>query len=196
MTRQQLAEQMWGTDTFVDFEQGLNYAIGRSVQPWKTMRTIPGFLKLLPRRGYRFIAPVERIDPFEPSALQNRDSSCSNGAKHKPRQPYWKWAVAGFCTVILIVLVFRYRKARSIEDAAKNSDIQSIAVLPLSNLSADPNQEYFSDGLTDELITELTKTSNLRVISRTSSHRLQRLAQECSRNRPRTASGRHSRGYS
>jgi len=167
VTRQQLAEQIWGKETFVDFEQGLNYAIRQIRNALEDDADHPHFLETLPRRGYRFIAPVEKTDPWASSAIKI-ETPVTLATRSPSRKSYWQWAVAGLFAVVLVALALRYRNPQSIEDAVKSSDIQSIAVLPLSNLSADPNQEYFSDGLTDELITELTKTSNLRVISRTS----------------------------
>ena len=166
VTRQQLAREIWGTETFVDFEQGLNYAIRQIRTALEDDADHPRFLETLPRRGYRFIAPIERTDLSEFSVPKTEISIVPAKQNETPRS-YWRWAVAGLCVVTLTALALRYRKPQS-EGLAENNDIQSIAVLPLANLSSDPNQDYFSDGLTDELITELTKTGNLRVISRTS----------------------------
>jgi len=166
VTRQQLAEEVWGSETFVDFEQGLNYAIRQIRTALEDDADHPRFLETLPRRGYRFIAAIEQTGPI--SSVAKIEASITPATVHSRQKAVWLRLLAGLVAVVLIALALRYRNTRSYEDTAKNNDIQSIAVLPLANLSADPNQEYFSDGLTDELITELTKTSNLRVISRTS----------------------------
>jgi hypothetical protein len=110
VTREELRNRVWPTDTFVDFDHGINNAVKRLREALGDTAETPRFIETLPRRGYRF---VERVQP-------------------------------------------------------KESSIQSLAVLPLENLSRDPEQEYFVDGLTEALITGLAKISALRVISRTS----------------------------
>jgi TolB-like protein len=113
VTRDQLQQKIWAADTFVDFDRGLNKAINRLRDALGDSSEKPSFIETLPKRGYRFIARVER-------------------------------------------------------------NISSVAVLPLENLSGDPNQEYWADGITDELITHVAKIVNLRVISRTSVMRFKR----------------------
>jgi TolB-like protein/DNA-binding winged helix-turn-helix (wHTH) protein/Tfp pilus assembly protein PilF len=169
VTRQELAQQVWGSETFVDFEQGLNFAIRQIRTVLEDDAEHPHFLETLPKRGYRFIAEVDKA--VESAAPEESPIAPPNEgeAANKPRWLNWKWAaVAGTCVLLLIGLIFRYRTTKSPAGITSITQIQSIAVLPLANLSSDPNQEYFSDGLTDELITELAKTGNLRVISRTS----------------------------
>src|ERR1700730_12669970 len=107
VTREELQHRVWATDTFVDFERGLNKAINRLRDALGDSAEDPSFIETLPRRGYRFIAQVSRR-------------------------------------------------------------IDSLAVLPFENLSGDPNQEYWADGMTDELITRIARISGLRVISRAS----------------------------
>lgn len=169
--RQELAKELWGDETFVDFEQGLNFAIRQIRHALGDDADHPRFVETLPRRGYRFIAPVEPVpEPQQPIAEAN--VAAGESAQALPagflhsRKP---WRVAAAASVLLLVslLVAYFRSPRGSTKAAAGP-IQSVAVLPLANLSADPQQEYFSDGLTDELITELAKTGSLRVISRTS----------------------------
>ena len=107
VTRDEFQRRVWATDTFVDFERGLNKAINRLRDALGDSAESPKFIETLPRRGYRFIARVLRR-------------------------------------------------------------IDSVAVLPFENLSGDPNQEHWADGMTEELITRLARLSGLRVISRTS----------------------------
>lgn len=163
VTRQELAEKVWGSETFVDFEQGLNYAIRQIRTALDDDAERPRFLETLPKRGYRFIAEVRTLAPPSPVT--------STTEQNKARSFHaWKWGIlAGFGAVVIILafLLFFLRSGTSTGGAAP-PEIQSIAVLPLTNLSNDPAQEYFSDGLTDELITELAKTGELKVISRTS----------------------------
>lgn len=115
VTREELRHRLWPSDTFVDFDHGLNNAINRLREVLGDSADNARYVETLPRRGYRFVAPVE-------------------GASESP--PPLR--------------------------------IESIAVLPLENLTADPSQDYFADGMTDALITNLAQISALRVISRTS----------------------------
>lgn len=110
VTREELQHRVWPEDTFVDFESGLNNAIKRLREALCDSADHPTFIETLPRRGYRFLHPLE---------LKSEKS------------------------------------------------IDAIVVLPLENLSRDPEQEYFADGLTEALITNLAKISALRVVSRT-----------------------------
>jgi TolB-like protein/DNA-binding winged helix-turn-helix (wHTH) protein len=157
------AEEVWGSDTFVDFEQGLNYAI-------RQIRTVlgddaeqPRFLETLPKRGYRFIAPLrEQIAPTELPAI----------VPGRPVAPTKTSRQVGIALIVVSMIavsfVVRFRFFRRPAPPATNHPIASLAVLALHNLSPDPEQEYFSYGMTDELITDLAKFGSLRVISHTS----------------------------
>jgi len=169
ITRQELARQVWGSDTFVDFEQGLNFAIRQIRTVLEDDADRPRFLETLPKRGYRFVAPVEilpGLQEVKPASETNKPLS-EDGPIPKLRFSRIWLAIASTLALILTGIAVRYLVARS-SAAKSNEAIHSIAVLPLVNLSADAAQEYFSDGLTDELITELAKTKGLQVISRTS----------------------------
>ena len=113
ISREGLRQRIWPSDTFVDFDHGINNAIKRLREALGDTAETPHFIETLPRRGYRFIAQTESVEP-------------------------------------------------------KERRIQSVAVLPLENLSRDPEQEYFADGLSEALITMLAKIGDLRVVSRTS----------------------------
>jgi TolB-like protein/DNA-binding winged helix-turn-helix (wHTH) protein/Tfp pilus assembly protein PilF len=171
ITRQELAEQVWGTETFVDFEQGLNFAIRQIRTALEDDADHPRFLETLPKRGYRFIAEVEGPPKAAVVAAESKAESPPPGEENRPgknpRSSTTLWAVAGAGVLLLTVLAIR-RLGPGSDPKGTPGPIQSVAVLPLVALSADPVQEYFSDGLTDELITELAKIGDLRVISRTS----------------------------
>jgi len=173
VTRHELAEEIWGVETFVDFEQGLNFAVRQIRTLLKDDPDHPRFLETLPKRGYRFIATVEHSS--RPCEGENEPPPLlvvSQTAGSEPKLPLRRlWLVpmavlVGVCAVFAFGLAARLWPFR--QPISSFSPIQSVAVLPLANLSADPSQEYFSDGLTDELITELAKIGNLRVTSRTS----------------------------
>lgn len=165
VTRRELAEQVWGDDTFVNFDQGLNFAIRQIRAALGDDSETPRFIETLPKRGYRFIASVNhkdsssRIAPLVPANVASRHRTAPS------RVALALVAVA----VVGLGLVFAWRRAGMLNGSAHR--IESLAVLPLHNLSRNPEQEYFSDGMTDELITELAKVSTLRIISHTSVER-------------------------
>jgi len=166
VTRQELAEQVWGSETYVDFEHGLNFAI-------RQIRTVlgddpehPHFIETLPKRGYRFIAPVnDRPTPVQAPARDSVKAASSVSPARRSTLVYL--AVGAVATVVIFGLTWAYLRSRP----SGRARIESVAVLPLRNLSNDPEQEYFSDGMTDELITDLAKSGGLRVISHTSVER-------------------------
>jgi TolB-like protein/Tfp pilus assembly protein PilF len=123
VTREELRARLWPTDTFVDFDHGLNAAVNKLRDALSDSAEKPNYVETLPRRGYRFI-----------SAVGLHDSQNLLGEPSSPK-------------------------------------IQSLVVLPLENLSKDTEQEYFADGMTDQLITNLAQISALKVVSRTSAMR-------------------------
>jgi TolB-like protein/DNA-binding winged helix-turn-helix (wHTH) protein/Flp pilus assembly protein TadD len=156
ITREEFRRRLWPEDTFVDFDRGLNKAINRIRDAIGDRADSPRFIETLPQRGYRFIASVE-AGQAEPPLASPRT------ARESPKHVRWLLGVAVLLAIAgALVLLSRV-------PANREALIASVAVLPLENLSGDASQEYFSDGLTDELIGELARISSLRVISRTSS---------------------------
>ncbi len=167
VTRQELANEMWGSGTFVDFEQGLNYAIRQIRASLGDDADQPRFLETLPKRGYRFIAELDgQLDP---------EVTVTAITAPKPKALRRTMRVIGMALILVIVtgvaFVMAFRVRGRLLPATPNHPITSLAVLPLHNLSNDPDQDYFSDGITEELITDLAKSANLHVISRTSVQR-------------------------
>lgn len=166
VTREELRKRLWPNDTFVDFDHGVNLAINRLRDALGDSAENPRFIETLPRRGYRFIAPVNAPKASrdgEPSAQATSSPAGSAGSGSIT----WRRALLPALLALSLVAVFfaliRHWRGRSPEN-----NIRSLAVLPLENLSGDPNQEYFVDGMTDALTTNLAKIKSLRVISRTS----------------------------
>jgi TolB-like protein/DNA-binding winged helix-turn-helix (wHTH) protein/Tfp pilus assembly protein PilF len=157
ITREEFQRQIWPADTFVDFERGLNTAINRLRQALGDSAGTPRFIETLPRRGYRFVFPLgEGADaPGGDGELAHRTT----------------WVPAGLWLVLVALAAGAAYWAVVRGRSAARMEIGSIAVLPLDNLSADPQQEYFADGMTDEIITNLAKLRTLRVISRGSTLR-------------------------
>ena len=170
VTREDLRRQLWPADTFVDFENGLNTAVKKLRQVLSDEADDPKYIETLSRRGYRFIGQIIRPDG-QPTTVAG--GNAEDLVAREPPTDWWQVSGVRIGTAAFIVTV-----ALAIAYFASHSDwlwnkihpprTQSLAVLPLSNLSSDPEQEYFADGMTEELITELSKISALKVTSRTS----------------------------
>jgi len=175
LSREELRERVWSADTFIDFDTGLNKAIRKIREVLGDSAESPVYIETLPRRGYRFIASVETVcqstggaadpetSPEAPPKLSGRPGVV---AGERPSGPRLLLSVVGILALSGLA-VWGWRTSH-------RPKLDSIAVLPLEDLQADPRQEYFADGITDELITELAKISSLRVISRTSIVRYKR----------------------
>ncbi len=177
VTREELRTRLWPTDTFVDFDHGLNAAVNKLRDALSESAEKPTYVETLPRRGYRFISAVELPDslglklpvPEMPASLESPVvvAETQIPSRYGRRRVF----VTALVLVVILAVVFGFdlggvRHRLAGEPSVPR--IQSIAVLPLENLSKDPEQEYFADGMTDELITNLAQISALRVISRTS----------------------------
>jgi TolB-like protein/DNA-binding winged helix-turn-helix (wHTH) protein/Flp pilus assembly protein TadD len=169
VTREELRSQLWPADTFVDFDHSLHNAIGRIREVLGDSAEIPRYIETLPRRGYRFIAPVEEVQaPRISEANGNKTREGVAVAPPTARQSKTRTALA-LTLLILAATGSAFWLVRAVSRPTSAAPrLRSIAVLPLENLSGDPSQEYFADGMTEELITDLAKVSALRVISRTS----------------------------
>jgi TolB-like protein/DNA-binding winged helix-turn-helix (wHTH) protein/Flp pilus assembly protein TadD len=182
VTREELRSRVWPTDSFGDFDQALNIAIGKLRSALGDSAESPRFIETLPKRGYRFIADVSVADAEvrprkpepvagDPVALEPKTEPGhmiqAAGLAIVPK--YGLWATRQVILALALVLgltilslwLFRSR-------VPAPTGVRSLAVLPLENLSGDVSQNYFADGMTDELITDLAQISALRVISRTS----------------------------
>jgi TolB-like protein/DNA-binding winged helix-turn-helix (wHTH) protein/Tfp pilus assembly protein PilF len=184
VTREDLKQKLWPTDTFVDFDHGLNNAINRLREALNDSADAPRFIETLPRRGYRFIAEVkgDTAVPIETSPQVTSTEENAASSVSAPEMPavvtpplplpkrQWKklWlAAASIGIAAAVILVVYFERARPFRSSAAMR-IQSVAVLPLDNLSGDPSQEYFADEITDALTTSLAQMRGIRVISRTS----------------------------
>jgi TolB-like protein/DNA-binding winged helix-turn-helix (wHTH) protein/Tfp pilus assembly protein PilF len=166
VTREEARQALWPGDTFVDFDVGLNTAIKRLREALGDSADEPRFVETLPRRGYRFIAPVESpaLPPetiVAPAAAPETPDPPPAPRRNR-RRPLVLVVVAA---AILIGGVAAWRRQAP---APAPTRIASIAVLPFENLTGDREQDYFADGMTDALITSLAQIRALRVISRTS----------------------------
>jgi TolB-like protein/DNA-binding winged helix-turn-helix (wHTH) protein/thioredoxin-like negative regulator of GroEL len=161
ITRTELRDKLWPADTFVDFDHSLGTAIAKLRQALGDSAQNPRFVETVSGRGYRFVAPLANAFPGQDQA--------SSRAFEIRRLGFG--AAAGLLGAVLLLVVFLgfdIGGARQWLRRRSNPSIRSLAVLPLENLSGDPQQEYFADGMTEELIARLAQLQNMRVISRTS----------------------------
>ena len=162
ITREELQKKLWPADTFVDFEQGLNNAMKRLRASLDDNAESPHFIETLPRHGYRFVGSVNGSE-----RTRAAEATTTHGTGALIRLP-----ALGALAVLAVVTALVGLNVRGWRDRlflrSPRPQIQALAVLPLTNLSGDPDQEYFADGMTESLITELGKISSPRVISRQS----------------------------
>jgi TolB-like protein len=194
VTREELRSRVWPNESFGDFDQAVNIAIAKLRSALGDSAENPRYIETLPKRGYRFIADVSFVDAdgrirrpetvsadspgiepgrqpqgngfavphvIEPGPQPQESATAVAPQRPKRFTPRLLMALA-VVAILAILSVFFYR-SRGHANA-----IRSLAVLPLENLSGDASQNYFSDGMTDELITDLAQISALRVIPRTS----------------------------
>src|SRR6266852_9619135 len=177
VTREELQKRIWPADTFVDFDHGLYSAVQRLRDALSDNAETPRYVETLPRRGYRFIASVHHENGIEAKAESASVEAPAPVVQERPA-PWHSLRIpvrvaAGVAVVVLLFALAlkggSHREKLLGKPVAPS--IRSLAVLPLQNLSSDPNQEYFADGMTDALITDLAQIGSLKVISRTSTMR-------------------------
>lgn len=162
VTREELKQRLWPSDTFVEADDGLNTAIRKLREVLGDSSENPIYIETIPRRGYRFIGEVLRDE--EAPGLPPPVESAVDTPPESHRSWRRVWAIAAIAGVVTTAIGaagwFRYR--------TRLPAVRSIAVLPFANLSSDPSQDYFADAMTEELTSDLGRISALRVISRTS----------------------------
>ncbi len=177
VTRDELQKRLWPADTFVDFDHGLNKTINKIREALGDSAENPRFVETVARRGYRFLAEVKLADasPVRSSevatrpepAAEARDRQDLAGKLAMPK--HFLSSLAWKTSVFVLLLVMTSLVTWKLHSWSRPSPIiRSLAVLPFESLSSDASQDYFTDGMTDELISDLGQISALRVISRTS----------------------------
>jgi TolB-like protein/DNA-binding winged helix-turn-helix (wHTH) protein/Flp pilus assembly protein TadD len=157
VTREELQKRLWPSDTFVDFERGLNRAVNKVREALGDNSERPRWIETVPRRGYRFVAPVETVPTPDTSPAEPEVNASGK-----------TWRRGALRALAIMVPVLGLAFAGLYRRSLAEPPIRSLAVLPLQSLSGDPAQQYFADGITDGIITEIARIRSLRVISRTS----------------------------
>jgi TolB-like protein/DNA-binding winged helix-turn-helix (wHTH) protein/Flp pilus assembly protein TadD len=161
VTREELKKRLWPADTFVDFDHGLNKAINKLREALGDSAESPRFVETVARRGYRFLAEVKAAD----AGPARSPEPAGHLTPTEQPAPRIAWKASLFVLLVLTVSLASWKLHST---NRPSPPIRSLAVLPLESLSTDPSQDYFADGMTDELISALGQISALRVISRTS----------------------------
>ncbi|MBB5343844.1 winged helix-turn-helix domain-containing protein [Tunturibacter empetritectus] len=194
VSREELRHRLWQPDTFVDFDHSLNTAMMRLREVLGDSSENPRFIETVPRKGYRFVAPVHHVRPDTAAgSVVTQDVNHAGlppGNESKDLYPIASdetpapatWVRKNFqislfhalALVVALVLltaivssIFFKLRSNGIFSNASSKPITSLVVLPMENLSGDKSQEYFADGMTDELIASLARISSIRVLSRT-----------------------------
>lgn len=189
VTREELRSRIWPNESFGDFDQAVNVAIAKLRGALGDSAENPRYIETLPRRGYRFIADVAVANQPSPnlklvpkvasSGAEERAPLAAEGELAQPERLRWRSASIALGLVMALALLawMAWTFLLSSQPPANipgglasplsSSPVRSLAVLPLENLSSD-SEDYFADGMTDELITNLAQIHALRVISRTS----------------------------
>ena len=154
ITREELRERLWTPDTYVDFDAGLNNAVKKLRDALDDSSNHPRFIETLPRRGYRLIVP---IDPPPPARRRTR------------------WVVAAALAATGLAVAVSLDATRPWLGRTQPA-IPRLVVMPFQNLTGDASQEYFVDGVTDALTTNLAQISALGVIPRISAMRYKNTA--------------------
>lgn len=187
LTREELRQELWSSETFVDFEHGLNSAVKAVRSALNDSATEPRYIETIPKVGYRFIALVEVVSEEAGGAVGEQAEAVgatvrelefseaaagtANGATTGAGRKGWA-AILAVAALIAVVTGFgvHWRWTNARQRATPTSGRLVLAVLPFQNLSGGTDEDYFSDGLTEELIAQFGRLdpAHLGVIARTS----------------------------
>ncbi len=178
VARQEIIARLWGKDVFVDTDQGINTAIRKIRAALRDDAEKSRYIQTVSGKGYRFIAELQGANGNATTLIFPSQTTPASPDPAPAQVPHFSrrrpiWTPAGVTAVVLLILgVALALNIGGVRDHIfaphRTGPIHSIAVLPLANLSGDPSQDYFADGMTDELITALARNRSLRVVSRTS----------------------------
>lgn len=168
VSRDELRQSLWPADTFVEFDHGLNNAVNRLREALGDAAQAPRFIETIPRRGYRFIAPLD-VPAAEPPPVDTPPPVPEPPAIHNPppvaSSSWLRWVVVGATAAAVLLAVLSVGRTRRAGDA-----VPSLVVLPFiaANATDESPDAYLAFGMTDALISELSRSGALKVISQTS----------------------------
>ncbi len=177
VTREEILRDIWGENIFVDADNSINTAVSKARQALKDDPENPRFLRTVPGKGYRFTAQVDTaaspalLDAFVPPERRAGElhEPTREAPMVRPQVRTWAiWTTVGVLVLVSAALMLRSRPNAHLKPSPRKA---MLAVLPFVNLSGNPNEEYFADGMTEEIITQLgsLEPKQLGVIARTSS---------------------------
>jgi TolB-like protein/Flp pilus assembly protein TadD/DNA-binding winged helix-turn-helix (wHTH) protein len=168
VAREDIVEKLWGKDVFVDVDSSINAAIRKIRAALKDDPEEPKFLETVVGKGYRLVGDIE-MTPAHAGRPEGVGQPGVPAAAAQRSRPAVTISIVAILSVLALLFISNAGGWRErLLGRATPAPIRSLAVLPLENLSHDPAQDYLADGMTEELITGLSKISALRVISRTS----------------------------
>ena len=239
VTRDELRSALWSADTFVDFDHGLNSAMNKLRDALGDAAERSRYIETVPRRGYRFVAPVDVVTdaaavaavngmpapllspgplgemltsanvapaalpgPQPPSPTERALTVPTPPAAPPQREVRSRWTSPRFLLLLAVVAVtvtvgaFVWGRGRGPATPTATARRVMLVVLPFENLSGGSDQDYFTDGITDDTIAQLgaIDAARLGVIARTTSMQVQAFPEECDGDRPRAGSGLPARG--
>jgi adenylate cyclase len=192
VTRDEILERIWGKGVFIDGENAINTAVRKIRRALQDDADAPRFIVTIPAKGYRFVAPVlvangglrngqKSEQPINGKPAEFPEAPATFVQSRPARRRYWRAGLMGAGCLALIAGIMVALPRLSHPPPLSSSSIPSpesaaprlpnepsVAILPFVNLSGDPRQDYFSDGITDELTTALGQVPTLFVIARTS----------------------------
>ena len=173
VTREEIQRHLWSDSTFVDFGRGINFSINQIRGALADDAERPRYIETLPRRGYRFIAPITS-GSYEERLKRDTDSSreaVGASVLVVSSGPWWRTKAAIWTSALTLLALLTAGSLFYRSNGRHTETIDSVAVLPFVNASGDPNTEYLSDGITESLINNLSQLPHLKVMSRDSAFR-------------------------
>ena len=158
VTREELRQRLWPDGTYVDFDHSISSALNKLRNALNDSATHPRYIETVGRRGYRFLADVKHVAsvklPAGPPASSASASPVGEAFRARPNRVVWISTAVVALVAALVVTIYFVSAGRRERAAAPSGKIV-LAVFPFENLTGDPTQDYFSDGLTEEMLTQL-----------------------------------------